>query len=47
VLFADLDGPSRETYVDDAGHAEGDVEPGGSVWLVEIDPAGVGASIQY
>ncbi|HWO21979.1 MAG TPA: hypothetical protein VNO30_24625 [Kofleriaceae bacterium] len=44
VLFADRDGQSREAYVDDAGHAGGDVEPGGSVWLVELDPSGTGAN---
>ena len=45
VLFADPDGESRKTSVDDAGHAEGEIAPGGSVWLVELDPNGTGSNL--
>ena len=39
VVFADRDGTSRTAYIDEEGHAAGDVEEGGSVWLLKPAPS--------
>lgn len=40
VVFTDVDGSARTTHIDGAGHASGEVEAGGSVWLLEEAPPG-------
>lgn len=45
VVFADRDGASRKAYIDADGHAAGEVEDGGSVWLVESIPEASGMNL--
>lgn len=40
VVFEDVNGDSRTSYTDAAGHASGEIEVGGTVWLLEDSPPG-------
>lgn len=46
VVFADRDGTSRTAYIDEQGHAQGEIEAGGSVWLAHLgSTSGAGSNL--